>query len=78
MRKTLTSNPELFSDLSWDLLLFAEEMAKKWGHNELNIEHIIQTLFTAGEFANFIQNLSIDSDVVLDITEEFLEENPNK
>ena len=76
MRKTLTSNPELFSDLSWDLLLFAEEMAKKWGHNELNIEHIIQTLFTAGEFANFIQNLSIDSDVVLDITEEFLEENP--
>ena len=76
MRKTLTSNPELFSDLSWDLLLFSEEMAKKWGHNELNIEHIIQTLFTAGEFANFIQNLSIDSDVVLDITEEFLEENP--
>ncbi|MBK16764.1 MAG: ATP-dependent chaperone ClpB [Prochlorococcus sp. SP3034] len=76
MRKTLTSNPELFSDLSWDLLLLGEETAKKWGHNELNIEHIIQTLFTAGEFANFVQNLSIDSDVVLDITEDFLEENP--
>ena len=76
MRKTLTSNPELFSDLSWDLLLLAEEMAKKWGHNELNIEHIIQTLFTADEYANFIHNLSIDSDIVLDITEEFLEENP--
>ena len=76
MRKTLTSNPELFSDLSWNLLLLSEENAKKWGHNELNIEHIIQTLFTAGEFANFIQNLSIDSDLVLDITEDFLEENP--
>ena len=76
MRKTLTSNPELFSDLSWDLLLLGEETAKKWGHNELNIEHIIQTLFTAGEFAKFVQNLSIDSNVVLDITEDFLEENP--
>ena len=76
MRKTLTSNPELFSDLSWDLLLLGEETAKKWGHNELNIEHIIQTLFTASEFANFINNLSIDSDVVLDITEDFLEDNP--
>ena len=76
MRKTLTSNPELFSDLSWDLLLLGEETAKKWGHNELNIEHIIQTLFTSSEFANSIQNLSIDSDVVLDITEDFLEENP--
>ena len=51
MRKTLTSNPELFSDLSWDLLLLGEETAKKWGHNELNIEHIIQTLFTSSEFA---------------------------
>ena len=76
MRKTLTSNPELFSDLSWDLLLLGEETAKKWGHNELNIEHIIQTLFTASEFAKFVQNLSIDSNVVLDITEDFLEENP--
>jgi len=76
MSKTLTSNPELFSDLSWDLLLFSEETAKKWGHDELNIEHIIQTLFTSGEFTNFIQNLSIDSDLVLDITEDFLEENP--
>ena len=76
MRKTLTSNPELFSDLSWDLLLLGEETAKKWGHNELNIEHIIQTLFTASEFAKFVQNLSIDSNVVLDITEDFLDENP--
>ncbi len=77
MSKTLTSNPDLFSDLSWDLLLLGEETAKKWGHNEFNIEHVIQTFFTAGEFADFVQNLSIDSDLVLDITEDFLEENPS-
>ena len=76
MKKTLTSSPELFSNLSWDLLLLGEEAAKKWGHSELNIEHIIQTLFTANQFANFIEKLSIDQNMVLDITEDFLEETP--
>ena len=47
MSRTLTSSPELFSDLSWDLLLQGEETAKKWKHDEFNIEHIIQTLFTS-------------------------------
>ena len=76
MKGTLTSNPDLFSEYSWDLLLLGEDMAKKWGHSELNIEHIIQTLFTSAKFATFIENLSIDQNIVLDITEDFLEENP--
>ena len=76
MRGTLSTKPELFSDLSWNLLLLGEETAKKWGHNEFNIEHVIHTLFSAGEFANFIDKLSIDENIVLDITEDFLEENP--
>jgi len=75
MSRTLTSSPELFSDLSWDLLLQGEETAKKWRHDEFNIEHIIQTLFTSNKFINFVNNLSVDQDVVLDITENFLEEN---
>jgi len=74
MRRTLTSDSELFSDLSWDLLLLGEENAKKWKHSEFNIEHIIQTLFTSGEFFDFIDNLSIDPNIVLDITENYLEE----
>ena len=74
MSRTLTSNPELFSDLSWDLLLLGEETAKKWGHSELNTEHIIQTLFTGREFFSYTKKLSIDGNIVLDITEDFLEE----
>ena len=74
MSRTLTSSPELFSDLSWDLLLQGEETAKKWKHDEFNIEHIIQTLFTSRKFINFVDNLSIDQDIVLDITENFLED----
>ena len=74
MRETLTSNPEIFSDISWSLLLLGEETAKKWDHSEFNIEHIIYTLFTTSDFLAFIEKLSIDQDVVLDITEDFLEE----
>jgi len=76
MRETLTSNPELFSDISWNLLLLGEETAKKWYHSELNIEHIIHTLFTSNEFFAFIEKLSIDENIVLDITEDFLQETP--
>ena len=76
MRETLTSSPELFSDISWNLLLLGEETAKKWDHSEFNIEHIIYTLFSSGEFFAFVEKLSIDEDTVLDITEDFLEETP--
>ncbi len=72
MSRTLTSSPELFSDLSWELLLKGEETAKKWKHDEFNIEHVVQTLFTSNKFINFVDNLSIDQDIVLDITENFL------
>ena len=76
MKETLTSSPELFSDISWNRLLLGEETAKKWDHSELNIEHIIHTLFSSSEFFAFIEKLSIDQDTVLDITEDFLEETP--
>jgi len=76
MKETLTSSPELFSDISWNLLLLGEETAKKWDHSEFNIEHIIHTLFSSSDFFTFIENLSIDQDTVLDITEDFLEETP--
>ena len=76
MRETLTANPELFSDISWNLLLSGEETAKKWDHSEFNIEHVIHTLFSSSEFFAFIEKLSINQNIVLDITEEFLEETP--
>jgi len=76
MRETLTSSPELFSVISWNLLLLGEETAKKWDHSEFNIDHIIHTLFSSSDFFAFIEKLSIDQDTVLDITEDFLEETP--
>ena len=77
MRETLTSSPELFSDISWNLLLLGEETAKKWDHSEFNIEHIIHTLFSSSEFFAFIEKLSIDQDTVLD-NRRFFRRDPNK
>ena len=44
MRETLTSNPELFSDISWNLLLQGEETAKKWDHSEFNMQIFLKNL----------------------------------
>ena len=33
-------------------------------------------MFTSGEFFAFIENLSINQDIIFDITEDFLEEIP--
>ena len=52
MRETLTSSPELFSDISWNLLLLGEETAKKWDHSEFNIEHIIHCLLYTSDAAD--------------------------
>ena len=59
MRETLTSNPELFSDNSWNLILLGEETAKKWDHSEFNIEHIIHTLFHQANFSLSLKNYQL-------------------
>ena len=69
MRETLTSSPELFSDISWNLLLLGEETAKKWDHSEFNIEHIIHTLFSSSEFFAFIEKLSLVNIYISDISQ---------
>ena len=46
MKETLTNSPELFSDISWNLLLLGEETAKKWDHSEFNIEPVSYTHLT--------------------------------
>ena len=40
------------------------------------IQNIIHTLFTSSDFFAFIEKLSVDQEIVLDITEDFLEETP--
>ena len=50
MPKSLTKNPDRFSEDAWDLLLASEDEARKWRHEYLDVEHILHVLFTGNKF----------------------------
>ena len=69
---SLTREPDLFSDDSWNLLLFSEENAKRWRHGQLDVEHIIHTLFSSRDYQKFVSELPINNSELLDQVEDFL------
>ena len=62
MRETLTSNPELFSDISWNLLSW-EETAKNGITANLILKYNPYIIHIERIFS-FIEKLSIDQDTV--------------
>ena len=76
MNKSLTTNPELFSDNAWDLILESENEARRWRHEYLNVEHVLHVLFADENYNIFIDNLNINSNLVLDGLEGFLADLP--
>ena len=73
---SLTTCPERFSEDSWNLLLSGEDLAKRWKHENLDVEHLIQVLFNDATYQSFTRTLSIDHEVLLDQLEDFLAEQP--
>tara|TARA_Y100001968_G_C19453994_1_gene770886 strand:+ start:5041 stop:7803 length:2763 start_codon:yes stop_codon:yes gene_type:complete len=73
---SLTSNPDLFSDDAWDLLLASQDSAKRWRHEYLDVEHLIQTLFIKKNLGHFTEGLPINKNKLLDKVEGFLAEQP--
>tara|TARA_Y100001970_G_C14259761_1_gene879055 strand:+ start:3136 stop:5826 length:2691 start_codon:yes stop_codon:yes gene_type:complete len=76
MKGSLTSNPEIFNDNAWNVLVMSEESAKKWRHNQLNVEHVIQVIFSNREYVDFTQKTNIDINELLDLLEDLLEDLP--
>ncbi len=76
MKRTLTSNPESFSDEAWNLLLEGENEARRWKHEYLDVEHLIQILFTDYLYKKIVDQLPINNDNVLDELENFLSSIP--
>ena len=44
--RSLTTTPDRFSEGAWNLLLQSEKEAQRWRHEYLDIEHVLQVLFT--------------------------------
>ncbi|MCP9850030.1 ATP-dependent Clp protease ATP-binding subunit [Cyanobium sp. Morenito 9A2] len=73
---SLTSEPDRFSDAAWDLLLASQDQARRWRHGQLDVEHLLQVLFSDARFASWVDPLPIDVDQVLDRIEAFCAEQP--
>ncbi|MCH2566253.1 MAG: AAA family ATPase [Prochlorococcus sp. ALOHA_A2.0_51] len=73
---SLTSDPDRFSDDAWDLLLVGQDVARRWRHGQLDVEHLIQVLFSDRRYSDWVLALPIDSTALLDRLEGFLAEQP--
>ena len=76
MSQSLTQDPNRFSDEAWNLLLGGEDAAKRWRHGNLDVEHLIEVLFTNNTYKKFIDVLSLNHSNLLENLEEFLADLP--
>ena len=70
-RGSLTAEPDRFSDAAWDLLLASQEQARRWRHGEMDVEHLMQALFSERRYASWIDPLPLDADRLLDQLDDF-------
>ncbi|MFL0756226.1 MAG: Clp protease N-terminal domain-containing protein, partial [Prochlorococcus sp.] len=73
---SLTSDPDLFSNDAWDLLLAGQDVARRWRHGQLDVEHLLQVLFSDRRYSAWVIALPINSAALLDELEGFLAEQP--
>ncbi len=69
--RSLTSEPERFSDDAWDLLLASQDQARRWRHGAMDVEHLLQSLLLDPRFDRWTAGLSADREGLLDRLESF-------
>ena len=74
---SLTHEPDRFSDAAWDLLLSAQDVARRWRHEQLDVEHLIQVLFTDPVSRTWVEGLPLIVDELLDRLEDVLADQPS-
>ena len=70
-RPSLTAEPERFSDAAWDLLLASQDQARRWRHGQMDVEHLLQVLFSDPRFNPWIEPLPLAVDELLDALDGF-------
>ena len=73
---SLTAEPDRFSDDAWDLLLAAQDQARRWRHGSMDVEHLLQALWLDRRFARWVEPLPVDPDRLLDRLEAFCADQP--
>ena len=77
MSPSLTSDPDRFSDDGWELLLAAQDTARRWRHGAMDVEHLLQTLLSERRFDRWLDPLPLDPDRLLDRLESFCADQPS-
>ncbi|MBV2352427.1 AAA family ATPase [Synechococcus sp. HK05] len=73
---TLTAEPDRFSDAAWDLLLASQEQARRWRHADMDVEHLLQVLFSDARYASWIDPLPLDPEALLDQLDDVCADQP--
>ena len=74
---SLTHEPDRFSEAAWDLLLSGQDVARRWRHEQLDVEHLIQVLFTDPACRRLVERLPLPIDALLDRLEDVLADQPS-
>ncbi len=73
---SLTTDPDRFSDQAWELLLASQDVARRWRHGAMDVEHLLLTLLRDRRCASWIDPLPLDVDRLLDRLEGFCADQP--
>jgi len=73
---SLTAEPDRFSDAAWDLLLASQEQARRWRHGEMDVEHLMQVLFSDPRYSSWVDPLPLDAEGLLDQLDDFCADQP--
>ena len=76
-RGSLTAEPDRFSEVAWELLLASQEQARRWRHEQLDVEHLLEVLFTDPRHASWVDPLPIDRNRLLDQLDDFCADQPS-
>ena len=77
-RFSLTTEPERFNDLAWDLLLGAQEEARRWRHGEMDVEHLVLALLDEQRLRPLLNTLRLQGGELRDDLEDFCARQPTR
>ena len=77
-RFSLTTEPERFNDLAWDLLLRAQEEARRWRHGEMDVQHLVLALLDEQRLRPLLNPLRLQGPELRDDLEDFCARQPTR
>ena len=76
-RGSLTSEPDRFSEAAWELLLASQDQARRWRHGQMDVEHLMQVLFSDPRYGAWIDPLPLQPERLLDRLDAFCADQPS-